>query len=99
VFGVIDDSVLAALQPALVTLGLFFVCAAVWPKPVTTGRAFMVAGSVALMAQYVWWRITDTLPAPAYTFEYALALVFLAAELIGIVTAALSLLFLTRTRD
>jgi hypothetical protein len=25
VFGVIDDSLLAAIQPALVTLGLFFV--------------------------------------------------------------------------
>ena len=59
----------------------------------------MVAGSLALTAQYAWWRITDTLPAPAYTFEYALALVFLVAELVGIVTAALSLLFLTRTRD
>ena len=51
----------------------------------------MVAGSLALMAQYAWWRITDTLPAPACTFEYALALVFLGAELVGIVTAALSL--------
>ncbi len=59
----------------------------------------MVAGTLALMAQYAWWRITDTLPAPACTFEYALALVFLGAELVGIVTAALSLLFLTRTRD
>ena len=37
----------------------------------------MIAGSFALMAQYAWWRITDTLPAPACTFEYALALVFL----------------------
>ena len=59
----------------------------------------MIAGSFALMVQYAWWRITDTLPAPACTFEYGLALVFLTAELIGIVTAALSLLFLTRTRD
>ena len=59
----------------------------------------MVAGSFAMMAQYAWWRITETLPAPALTFEYALALVFLVAEMVGIVTAALSLLFLTRTRD
>ena len=43
------------------------------------------------MAQYAWWRITGTLPAPAVNFEYALALVFLAAELVGIGTAALSL--------
>jgi dienelactone hydrolase len=99
VFGVFDDTILAAARPALATLGLFFICAAIWPKPVATGRAFMVAGSLALMIQYAWWRITDTLPAPTYTFEYVLALVFLIAELIGIVTAALSLLFLTRTRD
>jgi cellulose synthase (UDP-forming) len=99
VFGVVDDSVLAAIQPALVTVGLFFVCAAVWPKPVATGRAVMIAGSLAFMAQYAFWRITDTMPAPALSFEYALALVFLAAELVGIVTAALSLLFLTRRRD
>ena len=98
-FGVIDDSVLAALQPALVALGLFFVCAAVWPKPVAIARPFMVAGSFAMMTQYAWWRITETLPAPAVSFEYALALAFLMAELVGIVTAALSLVFLTRTRN
>jgi cellulose synthase (UDP-forming) len=99
VFAVIDDSVLAAIEPALVTLGVFFLCAALWPKPVATGRAFMVAGSFAMMTQYTWWRITETLPAPALNFEFALAFVFLAAELIGIATAALSLMFLTRTRD
>ena len=59
----------------------------------------MVAGSFAMMSQYAWWRITQTLPAPGVSFEYALALVFLIAELVGIVTAALSLVFLTRTRN
>jgi cellulose synthase (UDP-forming) len=94
-----DDYFLAALQPVLVTLGLFFVCAAVWPKPVAAGRVFMVAGSFAMMAQYTFWRVTETLPGPAVSVEYALAVAFLAAELTGIVTAALSLMFLTRTRD
>jgi cellulose synthase (UDP-forming) len=99
VLAFVDDSVLAAIQPAFVTLGLFLVCAAVWPKPVATGRAVMIAGSFAVMTQYAFWRITETMPAPAFSFEYALALVFLAAELVGIVTSALSLMFLTRTRD
>ena len=98
-FGVLDDSVLAAFEPALATLGLFFVAAAIWPKPVAAGRLVMAAGSLALMAQYAWWRITDTLPAPAFSAEYALALVFLAAEMVGIVTSALALMFLTRTRN
>ena len=98
-FGAIDDTVLAAVEPALVTLGVFFVCAALWPKPVATGRVFMVAGSFAMMTQYAWWRATETLPAPAFSFEFALAFVFLVAELVGIVTTALTLLFLTRTRN
>jgi cellulose synthase (UDP-forming) len=99
VLALVDDSILAAVQPALATLGLFFICAAIWPKLVATGRAFMVAGCFAVTAQYAWWRVTETLPAPALSFEYALALVFLVAELVGILTAALSLLFLTRRRD
>ena len=86
-FGVFDDSALAALEPALVTLGIFFVCAALWPKPVATARAFMIAASCAMMTQYAWWRITETLPAPAYTFEYALALVFLAFRIAGVLAA------------
>ena len=98
-FGVVDDTILAAARPALATLGVFLVCAAMWPKPVTTGRAAMVAGSFAMMAQYAWWRITETLPASAFSFEFGLALVFLSAELVGILTAALSLIFLTRTRN
>ena len=97
--GLLDASILAALEPALATLGLFFVAAAIWPKPVAAGRMVLAAGSLALMAQYAWWRITQTLPAPGPTPEYALALVFLAAEMVEIVAAALSLLFLTRTRN
>jgi cellulose synthase (UDP-forming) len=99
VLGVIDESLLAAVEPALVTLGFFFVCSALWPKPGATGRVFMVAGSYAMMTQYEWWRITETLPAFAFSAEYALALTFLIAELVAIITTALTLLFLARTRD
>ena len=98
-FGVVDEIMLAAARPTLATLGLFFICAAIWPKPVAVGRAFMVIGSFAMMSQYAWWRMTETLPAPTLNFEYGLALVFLIAELVGIFTAALSLLFLIRRRD
>jgi cellulose synthase (UDP-forming) len=99
VFGAIDESLLAAAQPTLATVGLFLICMAIWPRPETTARIPMIVVSSAFMAQYVWWRISETLPLPALTFEYALALTFLVAETLGIVTAALSLMFLTRTRD
>ena len=98
-FGAVDDTVLAAVRPALATLGFFLICVATWPKPGAKSRAFMIAISLALMAQYAWWRVTQTLPPPAYTFEYALAVGFLIAEMGGLLAAALSLLFLTRARD
>src|SRR5258708_25941989 len=98
-FGVVDESLLEAARPTLATLGLLFICMAIWPKPVTTARIPMIVVSFAFMAQYAWWRTTETLPAPALTFEYALALSFLVAEMLGIVTAALSLMFLPRTPE
>ena len=51
----------------------------------------MIAISLAFMAEYAWWRITATLPPPGLTFEYAIALVFLVAEMGGVLAAALSL--------
>src|SRR5258708_39587063 len=97
-FGVVDESLLAAARPTLAALGLFFICMAIWPKPVTTARIPMIVVSFAFMAQYAWWRTTETLPAPALTFEYALALRFFVAEMLRIVTAALPLIVLARTR-
>jgi cellulose synthase (UDP-forming) len=62
-------------------------------------RALMLSISVAFMAQYTWWRISETLPPPAFTIEYAIAIVFVAAETGGTLAAALSILFLSKTRD
>ena len=98
-FDAVDGTVIAALRPAFATLGFFLVCAALWPKPGARTRAFMIAMSLAFMAQYAWWRITQTLPPAAYTFEYALALGFLIAEMSSLLATTLSLLFLMRTRD
>ncbi len=94
-----DDPILSALAPTFVAFGLFLVVTAVWPKPTTASRPIVVAISLAVIAQYAWWRITATLPAPAPSFEYGIALVFIVAESGGMLAAALSLLFLSRTRD
>jgi cellulose synthase (UDP-forming) len=59
----------------------------------------MLSISAALMAQYTWWRITQTLPPAAFSLEYAIAILFLLAETAGASAAALSLLFLSRSRD
>jgi hypothetical protein len=87
-FGAVDDTVLTAARPALATLGLFFICVAIWPKPGARSRGFMIAITLIFAAQYGWWRITQTLPPAAYTFEYALAFGFLIAEMAGLLAAA-----------
>ncbi len=97
--GIADNAFLSALTPTIVALGLFLIVAAVWPKPTTASRPVMIAISLAFMAEYAWWRVTTTLPAPGLTFEYAIALGFLVAETGGVLAAALSLVFLCRTRD
>ena len=88
----------SALTPALITFGLFIIAAAVWPKPTAASRPLMIAISIALMTNYAWWRVSETLPPPALTGEYAIALLFLFTESSGMVAAALSNFFLMRTR-
>ena len=97
--GVADDPVFIALTPALITFGLFIIAAAVWPKPTAATRPLMIAISIALMTNYAWWRVSETLPPPALTGEYAIALIFLFTESSGMVAAALSNFFLIRTRN
>ena len=97
--GVVDDPVFIALTPALITLGLFIFAAAIWPKPTAASRPLMLAIGAALMANYAWWRLSQTLPPAALTGEYAIALVFLFTESSGMIAAALSNFFLVRTRN
>jgi hypothetical protein len=43
----------------------------------------MLAIGAALMANYAWWRVSQTLPPAAFTGEYAIALIFLFTESSG----------------
>ena len=95
----VDDPVFIALTPALITFGLFLIAAAIWPKPTAASRPLMLAIGAALMANYAWWRVSQTLPSAAFTGEYAIALVFLFTETSGMIAAALSNFFLVRTRN
>ena len=97
--GFADESLLPALTPAVLAFGLFLVMSAVWPQPTAASRLIAIAIGLVFMAQYAWWRLTETLPAPALTGEYAIAAAFLVAEMGGMLAAALSLVFLTQTRS
>jgi cellulose synthase/poly-beta-1,6-N-acetylglucosamine synthase-like glycosyltransferase len=97
--GIADDPLFAALTPVILAYGLFLTCVAIWPRPTAIGRAMLLSVSVAFMVQYTWWRVSETLPSPAFNAEFAIAVGFLMAETAGAIAAALSILFLLRTRD
>ena len=95
----IDDQWITALSPSIVVVGLFLVAAAIAPRPTPTSRSAMLLISAAFMANYAWWRTTQTLPRASVSAEYAIAILFLAVECAGTLAAALSIFFLMRSRD
>ena len=94
-----DDPIFTALTPGILALGLYLIGVAIWPRPTARSRVLMLSITAAFMAQYSWWRVTETLPPPALNLEYAVAIGFLIAETAGAFAAALSILFLLRSRD
>jgi cellulose synthase (UDP-forming) len=93
------DPIFAALTPTLLTVGLYLIGVAIWPRPTAKSRVLMLSVTLAFMAQYSGWRIAETLPPPAFNLEYAFAIGFLVGETAGAFATALSILFLLRSRD
>jgi cellulose synthase (UDP-forming) len=59
-----------------------------------------VAGiSVLLLLYYWWWRVTQTVPPAGATADFIVGVLFLLAETAALAAGALSLLFLSRTRQ
>ncbi len=88
-----------ALAPGFVALGASAALTPWLRRDRNAPRAFMVSVTLALMARYFLWRATSTLPEPGLTFDFALGVIFLAAEASLLAAAALSLFFLSRTRE
>ncbi len=90
---------IVALWPSLVLLGagLAFMASVRrdWP-PV---RLAVMTVSLALLTRYFLWRATSTLPPAGLTLDFAFGALFMLVESAGLAAAALSLIFLTRTRD
>ena len=62
-------------------------------------RGIVIALCLILVWRYAAWRVTDSLPPVGLSWDFAAAIVFLSVELLALVGATLSLLFLTRTID
>jgi cellulose synthase (UDP-forming) len=88
-----------AVSPGLIAFGL---CLAIIPwlrRDSTAARATMAVISVLLLLHYWWWRVTHTIPPVGLTADFVVGILFLAVETAALFAGALSLLFLSRTKQ
>ncbi|MCA1530242.1 glycosyltransferase [Bradyrhizobium yuanmingense] len=89
----------AALTPGLIALGAFMAIVPLLRRDSTMARSFLAIVSVTLLLRYLYWRIMSTLPPPRLTVDAVIGYPFMLLEAASLVAVALSLLFLSRTRD
>ena len=88
-----------ALSPGLIAFGL---CLAIIPwmrRDSTAARSALVAIAVLLMLRYWWWRVTQTVPPAGLTADFVAGGFFLVVETAALAAGAISLLFLSRTKE
>jgi len=90
---------IAALWPTLALLGASLAFTAIARRDSAPVRFGVMALSFALLVRYFFWRATSTLPPAGFTLDFACGLTFLLVETGGLVATALSLVFLSRTRN
>jgi cellulose synthase (UDP-forming) len=88
-----------ALSPGLIAFGLFLAIIPWLRLESTVARSALAIVSGLLMLHYWAWRATQTLPPAGLTADFAAGALFLAIETAALLAGALSLLFLSRTRQ
>lgn len=90
---------IAALSPGLIALGLCFAILPWLRRENVAARSLMAGVVLILLIRYFTWRVTATVPPAGWNVEFAVGLLFVIVEAAALVSGALSLLFLSRTRN
>jgi cellulose synthase (UDP-forming) len=90
---------LEALAPGFVALGVAAALTPLLSRQHNLARTFMAAVSLVLLFRYFLWRVTETVPDPSLTLDFAVGAVFLFAEASWLAAGALTMIFLSRTRE
>ena len=86
-----------ALLPGIV-LGLFAAGLLPWlDRNNTLVRSVAIAVGLLLAWRYMLWRITETVPPPGLTLDFAFGVGFTLIELLSMIGASIAMFFLTRT--
>jgi cellulose synthase (UDP-forming) len=83
--------------PGLLTLGIALALLPCLDRDNEWARGVVIACSLAITARYVFWRLFYTLPPPGFSFEWAIGVVFAAAEGLTILGTSITLVLLSRT--
>ena len=62
-------------------------------------RLLVCSLAIFLMWRYMAWRVFGSLPEMGFTPDFALGVVFVAVEILSMISTTMSLFFLTRIRD
>ncbi len=89
----------AALWPTFALLGASFAFTALARRDSAPARLAATALSLALLTRYFVWRASATLPPAGFSLDFACGLAFLVVETGALVATALSLVFLSRSRN
>ncbi|MBX9824256.1 MAG: glycosyltransferase [Xanthobacteraceae bacterium] len=87
---------LEALSPGLLALGFCLLILPWLNSERSFARAAMVIVAFLLLTRYFVWRSTDTVPALGWNLDFAIGIVFFAAEAMSLLAGQLNLVFLSR---
>lgn len=86
-----------ALAPGMVAFGACLALLPLLKRESTLARSLVLGISLVLLWQYLFWRVTQTLPPAGWNADFVVGYPFMLAEVASMLSVCLSMLFLSRT--
>src|SRR6185503_9069628 len=94
----IATTIMNGAWPGIVAAGLVVALLPWLRRESSVARTIVIAVSIGLGWQYMFWRITETLPEAGFTADYVVGVLFVTVEALALLSTSLSFFFLTRIR-
>ena len=95
----IATTIMNGAWPGIVAAGLVVALLPWLRRESSVARTVVIAVSITLGWQYMFWRVTQTLPEAGFTADYIVGILFVAVEALALLSTSLSFFFLTRIRN
>ncbi|NJO33156.1 MAG: glycosyltransferase [Rhodospirillales bacterium] len=95
----IATTIMNGAWPGIVAAGLVVALLPWLRRESSMARTIVIAVSITLGWQYMFWRVTQTLPDAGFTADYVVGVLFVTVEALALLSTSLSFFFLTRIRN